>query len=327
MNNPPFPGIDRALALRLLRAMYLARGFEERVERCFAQGLIHGTVHLGIGEEGTAAGTCLALEPEDHIFVSHRGHCAALCKGVDPRRMMAELFGRETGACRGRGGSMHICDPGAGVMGANGIVGASLPIACGSALARKLKGEAGCVTAAFFGDGAFNEGAVHEAMNLASVWSLPVLFVCVDNQYGVSTHISRAMKDTNLIKRAIPYGMSAAETDGNDVIAVYETVRAAREAAIKNSEPFLIVEHTYRTSGHSKSDTNRYRPPEEIAGWLQRAPVTRLCETLLAGGMASPGELAAIEAEAAAVIDEAVRFALDSPFPEPRDIAGEVYAS
>ena len=318
--------IDKELALKLLEYMHLARKFEEGVQYYFSLGMIHGTTHLGIGEEGTGAGTCLALEEHDHMYATHRGHCAALCKGININGMMAEIFAKETGVCKGRGGSMHIADRDVGVMGANGILGPALPLACGSAFASKRRGEKDCVTAAFFGDGAFNEGAVHEAMNLAAAWDLPLLFVCTNNLYGMSTHISKVMKDTDLTKRAIAYGMKAVEVDGNDVLAVYETVREAREYAIKNSAPILIVENTYRTSGHSKSDGNLYRTKAEINEWKEKAPIPRLCATLLKEGVCTQEELDEIDAKTTKVIEDAVQFAIDSPYPKMEDIYEDVYA-
>ena len=325
-NEAAVAGVDRDTALKLLRYMHLARKFEEAVQHYFSLGMIHGTTHLGIGEEATGAGTCLALEERDSMYATHRGHCAALCKGIDIKAMMAEIFARETGVCRGRGGSMHIADRSVGVMGANGIVGPALPLACGSAFANVRRGRTDVVTAAFFGDGAANEGAVHEAMNLASAWNLPIIFVCINNTYGMSTHISKVMKDTDLTKRAIPYGMKALEVDGNDVLAVYETVREARRHVLGRREPILVVEHTYRTSGHSKSDGNLYRSKEEINAWKAKAPIPRLCERLLEEGAATREELDAIDAETTRVIDEAVKYALDCPAPTLDDIRNDVYA-
>jgi len=318
--------IDKELALKLLRYMYLARKFEEAVQHYFALGMIHGTTHLGIGEEGTGAGTCLALEPQDHMYATHRGHCAALCKGIDIKGMMAEVFAKSTGVCKGRGGSMHIADKSVGVMGANGIVGPALPLACGSAFACKQRGEKNRVTAAFFGDGAANEGAVHEAMNLASAWGLSVIFVCTNNQYGMSTHISKAMKEIDITKRAAGYGMKAVEVDGNNVLAVYETVRNARKYVLETSEPIMVVEHTYRTSGHSKSDGNLYRNKEEINKWKAKAPIPVLCRTLLEKGVCAQEELDAVDSETTRTIDEAVRYAIDSPYPKLEEIYDDVYA-
>ena len=317
--------MDKQTALLLLEKMMLSRKFEESVQYYFSLGMIHGTTHLGIGEEATAAGTCLALHPGDDMFATHRGHSAAICKGVDVRRMMAEIFGRETGVCRGRGGSMHIADRDVGALGSNGIVGPSVALACGAAFAHKYRGEE-AVSAAFFGDGATNEGIFHESMNLASVWGLPVLFVCTNNLYGMSTHISRAMKNTEIADRAKPYLMKSFTVDGNDAEAVFDTVTEARDYAVSSCEPVLIVENTYRISGHSKSDGNQYRTKEEIQRWKQRDPVRLHREKLLARGIATEEEISLVDRQTTEEIEKAVRFAIESPYPKVEDIYEDVYA-
>lgn len=317
--------IDKELALKLLKYMHLSRKFEEKVQYYFSLGMIHGTTHLSIGEEGAAAGSCLALEEADKVFASHRGHSHAISKGIDINKMMAEIFAKETGVCKGRGGSMHIADKDKGVMGANGILGPSLPLACGVAFAQKRRKE-DAISVAFFGDGASNEGAFHEAMNLAAVWNLPVLFVCVNNTYGMSTHISKAMKDTDIAKRAIPYDMRAIDVDGNDVLAVYEAVKDARKYIVDGNGPVLLVEHTYRTSGHSKSDGNLYRTKEEINEWKEKAPIIRWTARLLEEKVCTQEELDAVDAETTKIIDDAVKYALDSPYPKVEDVYNDVYA-
>lgn len=317
--------IDKQLALMLLENMQKARKFEEKVQYYFSLGMIHGTTHLSIGEEGAAAGTCAALEVQDDMFATHRGHSQAVCKGIDINKMMAEIFARETGVCKGKGGSMHIADKDKGVLGANGILGPSLPLACGAAFAHKRLKE-NKVALAFFGDGASNEGAFHEAMNLASVWGLPVLFICTNNTYGMSTHISKVMKDIEIEHRAIPYKMKATTVDGNDVLKVYETVKEARKFVYENSEPMLIVENTYRISGHSKSDGNLYRTKEEIASWKEKCPIKRLKETLLAEGIATQEELDAVDVKTTKIVDDAVEYALNSPYPKLEDVYNDVYA-
>jgi pyruvate dehydrogenase E1 component alpha subunit len=317
--------VDKQLARGLLEKMMLSRKFEEQVQYYFSLGMIHGTTHLGIGEEATAAGTCLALTKDDDMFATHRGHSAAICKGIDIRRMMAEIFGKSTGVCKGRGGSMHIADKDKGVLGANGIVGPSMALACGAAFAHKRRGEK-AVALAFFGDGATNEGIFHESMNLASVWNLPVLFVCTNNLYGMSTHISKVMKDTELEHRAIPYKMKSVTVDGNDAAAVYETVRKAREYALKNSEPVFIVENTYRISGHSKSDGNQYRSKEEIAYWKQLDPIKLFEKYMIDRGFATTKEIEEMDKACTAALEEAVKFAIESPYPKLEDIYEDVYA-
>lgn len=317
--------MDKKLASELLEKMMLSRKFEESVQYYFSLGMIHGTTHLGIGEEATAAGTCLALHEGDDMFATHRGHSAAICKGININGMMAEIFGKATGVCKGHGGSMHIADKDVGVLGANGIVGPSMALACGAAFAHKRRHEE-AVALAFFGDGATNEGIFHESLNLASVWKLPVLFVCTNNLYGMSTHISKVMRDTNIADRAIPYAMKAYTVDGNDAEAVYETVTEARNYSLSEEEPVLIVENTYRISGHSKSDGNQYRTKEEINSWKQRDPIRLHEEKILKEGLLTEDMISEIDRKTTEVIEEAVRFAIDSPYPKVEDIYEDVYA-
>lgn len=317
--------MDKQLAAALLEKMMLSRKFEENVQYYFSLGMIHGTTHLGIGEEATTTGTCLALKKEDDMFATHRGHGAAIAKGIDLNSMMAEMFGKVTGVCKGRGGSMHIADRDVGVLGANGIVGPSMALACGAAFAHKRRGE-DAVALAFFGDGATNEGIFHEALNLASVWALPVLFVCTNNQYGMSTHISKVMKDTDITHRAIPYAMKSMSVDGNDAEAVYNTVSEARAYVRAKSEPVLIVENTYRISGHSKSDGNLYRTKEEIQYWKQLDPIELHRKKVLERGLLSEAEIRAIDASTTEIIERAVKYAIESPYPKVEDIYEDVYA-
>ncbi|MDO4619624.1 MAG: thiamine pyrophosphate-dependent dehydrogenase E1 component subunit alpha, partial [Lachnospiraceae bacterium] len=229
------------------------------------------------------------------------------------------------GVCKGRGGSMHIADKDMGVLGSNGIVGPSVALATGAALAHKKRGE-DAVALAFFGDGATNEGIFHESMNLASVWGLPVLFTCTNNTYGMSTHISRAMKNTNIADRAIPYSMKSYTVDGNDAEAVYNTVTEARAYAASRMEPVLIVENTYRISGHSKSDGNLYRTKEEIAYWKQLDPIVLHKEKMLQRGLADQKELDELDRKTTKIIDDAVQFAIASPYPKVENIYDDVYA-
>lgn len=317
--------IDKDLAFKLLKTMEIGRKFEEKVQYYFSLGMIHGTTHLGIGEEATATGTCGALEKLDDMYATHRGHNSAIAKGIDVNGMMAEIFGRAAGVCKGRGGSMHIADKDCGVLGANGILGPSLALACGAAFAHKRRKE-NKVALAFFGDGATNEGAFHEAMNLASIWGLPVLFVCTNNTYGMSTPIAKVMKNTNIEDRALPFKMKSYTVDGNDVLAVYNVVKEARQYAHENNEPVFIVENTYRISGHSKSDGNLYRTKEEIASWKAKCPIKRLEKTLLDEGIATQEELDEIDTETTKIIDDAVKYGLDCPYPKVEDIYNDVYA-
>lgn len=313
------------LARTLLTRMELARRFEENVQYYFSLGMIHGTTHLGIGEEATSTGTCTALDEKDVVFATHRGHGAAIGKGVDVKLMMAEIFGKSTGLCKGHGGSMHLCDPGKGLLGTNGIVGPSTALATGAALAFKKRGDKQ-IAAAFFGDGATNEGIFYESLNLASIWHLPVLFVCTDNQYGMSTHKDRVMTDPVIAHRAVPFGIPTETVDGNDVMAVYDAVRRARNFILENNGPFMLIEETYRISGHSKSDGNLYRSKEEIRKWKEKDPIELFKAKALKEGLLTEDEIKAVDEETKAALDEAVRFAIDSPYPSKEEIANDVYA-
>ena len=318
---------DKAFLEDVMRNLMLARKFEEQVFDLFGQGKVHGTTHLGIGEEATGVGTIFALEPQDYALVTHRGHGQVLAKGSPPRDMMAEILGREPGVNKGRGGSMHLSDIRHNTLGMDGVLGQSCPIACGIGLSFKMRGEKDRVVVVFFGDGSMNQGAVHEAFNLAATWELPVLFVCTNNWYGMSTPLSKVVNDMDLTKRGYPYGIKSYEVDGNDVLATYQTVCEAREYIIREQKPAFVVEHTYRTSGHSKSDGNQYRTKEEIAEWKAKNPVIRFSEVLLANGF-TQAEIDAIDAETTGVIDEAVVYAESCPNPvaTPADLEIEAYA-
>ncbi len=316
---------NKELVLGLYKKMLLCRKFEENVQYYFSLGMIHGTTHLSIGEEGTAAGTCSALEETDQIFVTHRGHSDVICKGIDINKMMAEIFAKETGICHGKGGSMHIADLEKGIMGANGIVGGGIPLSLGNAFANKhFKNNK--VTVCFFGDGATNEGAFHESMNLASVWNLPIIFVCVNNTYGMSTHISKVMKITDIEKRGEAYGIPSVSVDGNDCLKVYETVKKAREYVASGKGPILVVENTYRISGHSKSDGNLYRTKDEINEWKERCPIRFLKSKIIESKVATKEDLKLLDDEASQIIDDAVEFALKSPLPNVADIYNGLYS-
>jgi pyruvate dehydrogenase E1 component alpha subunit len=272
-------------------------------------------------------GSVFALAPQDCILSTHRGHGQVLAKGVSVKDMMAEMLGKEAGTNRGRGGSMHIADVGLNALGVGGVIGAGCPIACGVALSFKLRGEKDRIAAVFFGDGASNEGAVHEAMNLAAAWRLPLLFICTNNGYGMSTPLEKAVNDVDLTKRGYPYGMRSAEADGNDVLAVYTAVAATRAYIVEEERPALIVEHTYRTSGHSKSDGNLYRTEEEIAYWQSNNPVARFAKVLRDSGF-SEADIAAIDERTTAAIAEAAAYAEACPYPSasPRELEAEVYS-
>ena len=320
----PFRALGRERLGRMYLQMLQTRAFEEKVAYFFSRGMIHGTTHLYIGEEGTAIGAIAALAPEDLITSTHRGHGHTIAKGIDLNEMMAELFGRRTGSCKGKGGSMHIADLSKGNLGANGVVGGGIPIAVGAALPiHMLKQDR--VVVCFFGDGAMNEGTFHESVNLASVWTLPVIFVCENNQYGMSMSVKRSTHVADLADRARAYGIPGKRVDGNDVMAVYEAVREAKAHA-RTDGPSLIVAETYRYQGHSKSDANKYRTKEEIAEWRTKDPIPRFRKLLSDGGAFSDAELDGFEATARDQIEEAVRFATASPEPEVEDLLTDVYA-
>ena len=315
---------DKKLLQDLLEGMLLTRKFEEKVQWLFAQGLVHGTAHLGVGEEATGIGTTYALSEEDYMLATHRGHGQAIGKGCSLNNMMAEILSKDAGQCRGRGGSMHIADFDRGILGANGIVGGNAPLACGAALTCKRKGLKR-ICMAFTGDGSMNEGAVMESLNLAAAWQLPVVFAVINNTYGMSTSLSKASFDTDLSKRAIPFGMRCYEVDGNDVLAVYETARQAREYVL-TGKPAMIIQHTYRISGHSKSDGNLYRSKEEIAMWKEKCPIKRYRKELLERGCFTEDELALIDQRTTELVEAAVEFAKASPEPTIDTVLNNVYA-
>jgi acetoin:2,6-dichlorophenolindophenol oxidoreductase subunit alpha len=312
-------------ALKLaLRRMHLVRRFEEEAEASYMRGLIHGTMHLSIGQEASAVGITLPLTASDYITSTHRGHGHCIGKGADPKRMFAEFFGKEEGYCRGRGGSMHIADPKAGNLGANGIVAGGIPIAVGAALAIKRQGRKD-VAVSFFGDGASNEGAFHEALNMAAIWKLPVIFVCENNKYGMSVSTERSMAVKNVADRAPAYAMPCVIVDGNDFSAVAEAAILAVERARQGDGPTLIECKTYRTRGHSRSDRNRYRSKEEIDEWIARDPIPRLQSDLIAYGIASAEDCEAIAADVEAEIADALIFAAAGTSPAISTLLENVY--
>ena len=315
-------------ARQALETMWTARRFEEAVDQLFARGLMHGTMHLSIGQEASATGTCLALRPDDLITSTHRGHSHCVAKGADLTRMMAELLAKDSGYCRGRGGSMHIADVATGNLGANGIVGGGIPIAVGAALAQQLTGS-GKVVVSFFGDGAANEGAFHEAVNLAAVWALPVVFVCENNHYGMSMAADEAFAIENIATRARGYGIPGVTVDGNDVQDVFDAVSVAAERARAGRGPTLVENVTYRWKGHSKSDKNLYRTREEIAAWQERDPITRFEECVRKAGSLTDEEIAAARKAATEAVRSAIRTAnAAEPAPVDRDLLLDaVYAA
>lgn len=326
MLNRPY-AIDQYSAEQLkgaFKKMHLIRKFEEGAEDSYMRGLIHGTMHLSIGQEASAVGSCMSLTDQDKITSTHRGHGHCIAKGAELGRMFAEFFGKETGYCKGRGGSMHIADPSRGNLGANGIVGGGLPIAVGTALSARCLG-AGAITVCFFGDGANNEGAFHEALNMARIWTLPVVFVCENNKYGMSTSTARSTAVRHIAERAVAYDMPGVTVDGNDFSAVTEAVDGAVRRARNGEGPSLVENLTYRWRGHSKSDRNRYRTREEIAEWQTRDPIAAMARMLLDHKIASEIEIAAIEADAARLIEDAIKFAAEGAAPRIEELTRDVY--
>ena len=316
--------IEKERALLIYRNMNRIRSFEQKALSLFEANKLRGSVHLYIGEEAVAATVCSNLRDEDYIASTHRGHGHCIAKGARLDRAMAELMGKATGYCKGRSGSMHIADFSKGNLGANAIVGGGIPIAVGAGLASKLQNN-GRVSVSFFGDGASNEGTFHESLNLASVWKLPVIFVCENNMYGISvpTWQSTSVKDISV--RGMGYNMPGITVDGNDVEAIDAAFKQAYDRAIAGEGPTLIECKTYRWLGHWTGDPQVYRAREEVEEWKQKCPIKRYREQLLAQGLATAEELDAIEQAAVKEADEAAEFAINSPEPDPETLLDDVF--
>lgn len=311
--------------IEMLRKMYLIRAFEEMAENLYGLGKIHGTMHLSIGMEASAMGAVAALDEGDFILSTHRGHGHCIAKGVDLNRMMAEFIGKETGYCRGRGGSMHIADIESGILGANGVVGGGIPLSVGVGLSIKMQ-KLDKVVLCFFGEGAANIGPFHESLNMAAIWSLPIIFVCENNQYAMSFAFQKAFAIEKISDRAPGYGMPGTTVDGNDVMAVYAAVKEAVERARAGDGPTLVENLTYRWRGHSRSDINRYRSKEEIEAWKEKCPIEHFRASLMGEGVLSEEEADTLEKDAYARIEAAVEFAEESPEPDLSTIEEGVYA-
>lgn len=319
------PALDTDTATSALRTMWRIRRFEEAVDDLFGRGLMHGTMHLSIGQEAVPTGACLALNRDDYITSTHRGHGHCIAKGADLTRMMAELLAKETGYCKGRGGSMHIADPATGNLGANGIVAGGVPIAVGAALAVKLRGGPQ-VAVCFHGDGAMGEGAWHEGVVLAAMWDLPVVFLCENNKYGMSMNAERAFKLEHLADRARGYGIPGVTVDGNDVAAVHAVVAAAVDRARAGGGPTLVEAVTYRWKGHSKSDKNLYRTKEEIEQWRGKDPILAFEKRVVEAGTLAEADLEGLRTAVRDELRAAVRTANAAPDPSPEDLLAAVYA-
>jgi pyruvate dehydrogenase E1 component alpha subunit len=309
----------------MLQRMCEIRYFEEKAEDLYIRGLVHGTMHLSIGQEAGSVGSIATLRPEDLIIHHHRGHGHTIAKGANLTIMMAEFLGRETGYCRGRGGSMHIADIAGGNLGATGVVGGGIPTAVGIALALQMH-RSNQILLSYFGDGATNEGEFHESLNMASTWKLPVVFICDNNQYGMSMHMSKVMNVEKISTRAASYGIPGKTVDGNDVLAVYEAVLEADERARSGEGPSLVDLLSYRWRGHSKSDRNLYRTAQEIDDWKHKCPIKRFKKVLVDAALYTSEEVEAFDQAAKTAVDRAAEEALTFPEPSPENMEDEVYA-
>ncbi|NLC73269.1 MAG: thiamine pyrophosphate-dependent dehydrogenase E1 component subunit alpha [Ruminococcaceae bacterium] len=318
-----------AIAKDLMRDLYkqmrLIREFESAAQRLFASGKIPGFVHLYIGEEAIAPAVCACLTDEDYITSTHRGHGHVLAKGADIKLMMAELFGKATGYCKGKGGSMHIADRDKGILGANGIVGAGHCISCGAGLSIKVKGtDQVCVC--FFGDGSTNQGTFHESLNMASIWKLPIVFVCENNHYGISMSQDRHQAIKDIADRGASYNIPGISVDGNDPLAVYEAASEAVRRAREGKGPTLLECKTYRQRGHFEGDPGTYKPKEEQAGWLSKDPLPLFAAFLVENNVLTQDEIKAIDDSALAEIEAAIEFADAQPIPEVESAVVDVYS-
>jgi len=318
--------MSETLFYDMYRKMVLIRAFEEQTRELYMKNMMRGATHMYIGEEAIAVGVCAALNKEDTITSTHRGHGHCLAKGGDPKLMMAELLGRATGYCKGKGGSMHIADLDLGILGANGIVGGGVGIAAGAAFAAKYRND-GKVSVCFFGDGAMNQGNFFETANMAGLWKLPLIYVCERNRFAEFSYTDRYFSDPDLTKRAIPFGFPGIEVDGNDVLAVYGVTKEAVVRARRGEGPTLIVANTYRIMGHTIGDPLTYRIKGEAEQWQDPAhdPILRFRNYLLDHQIFSESQLEEMEAELHKEIASAVQFALESPQPEVQILWDDVY--
>ena len=314
----------QSLRKEMLAEMILIREFESRVQELFADNELPGFVHLAIGQEAVATGACAPLDKDDYITSTHRGHGHSIAKGLEPDRMMAELFGKETGYCNGKSGSMHIADVDQGMLGANGIVGAGPSLAIGAGFTiEQNEGDEVCIS--FFGEGAMAEGQVHEAMNMAGVKDLPVVFVCENNQYGEMTPAEEQHHVEAFEQRGEMYGMPSEEVDGMDADAVYEAVTDGVDRARNGKGPSFVVCDTYRYRGHYEGDQGEYRDEDELEHWRSKDPISTLSDRLIEESLVNEDDVEQMEADAEAEIDEAVEFARESDMPDPETAFEDVY--
>ena len=316
--------IEKKRLVGIYRTMLTIRRFEEKALELFEANLLRGSVHLYIGEEAIAATICSLLQETDYITSTHRGHGHCIAKGADVGRTLAELMGRETGYCKGRGGSMHIADTTKGNLGANAIVGAGIPIATGAALSSVLRAS-GQVAVSFFGDGASNQGVFHEALNLGALWKLPPVYVCENNGFGISVAVGKSTSVADISQRAAAYGIPGVTVDGNDVFAIDRAARTAIERARAGDGPTLIECKTYRWKGHWTGDPEVYRTRNEVEAWKNKCPIKRLEAHLVKEKLMSEDEMKQVAVEVGALIDGAERFARESPEPDTSRVLDDVY--
>jgi acetoin:2,6-dichlorophenolindophenol oxidoreductase subunit alpha len=318
--------LDATERLGMYRRMVMCRRFEERVYYLFLEGRLPGTIHQSQGQEATAVGVCSTLQPNDMITSTHRPHSHAVARGVSIDSLMAELFAKTSGCCRGKGGSMHFGDRDAGMLPAIAIVGGGIPLAAGYALAFQYLKQPNIV-ACFFGDGATNIGTFHEAVNMAAIWNLPVVFVCENNRYAASTAVEKVMKVKHVAERAPAYGIPGETVDGNDVDEVYRRMMVARRRALEGEGPTLLELETYRFAGHSRSDPGHYRTQEEVALWKTRDPIALYESKLSVDGILNSEMIEAIAAETESALDRAVGLAEQGENPMPEDCLTDVFAN
>jgi pyruvate dehydrogenase E1 component alpha subunit len=319
--------LDQNLLLKMYRGMVTIRGFEEKAIELFEHNLIRGNIHPCIGQEAVSVGVCSALRRDDYMVNTHRGHGNCIAKGGDLKLMMAELMGKSTGYCKGKGGSMHIADFEGGNLGANGIVGGGIPIAVGAGISIQNRGS-NQVVACFFGDGATNQGTFHESLNLAAIWKLPVIFVCENNQYALSTQIRDAISISRISDRATAYGIAGMSIDGNDIVEVDSKTNEAVQRARAGEGPTLLDCVTYRFFGHFTGDPGRgiaYRTKEEMDQWLNRCPIKRFRERLIGEKILTDEVEKTIKENVKASIEEAVQFAKESPLPSPEEATQDLF--
>jgi pyruvate dehydrogenase E1 component alpha subunit len=317
--------IEKEKLIEMYRKMLEIRYFEEKVFELYGQNLVPGTIHLYAGQEAVAVGVCSALRKDDYITSTHRGHGHCIAKGAQLEKTMAEILGKRTGYCKGKGGSMHIADFSINMLGATAVVGAGIPIAVGAALSAKLR-KTGQVVACFFGEGASNQGTFHEGINLAAIWMLPVIFVCENNLYAMGTRQSRVMLVENVADRASAYGIPGVVVDGNDVIKVYQAANEAVKRAREGKGPTLLECKTYRHKGHSRFDPATYRPKEEVEKWLKEDPIIRFQAKLLEMNVLTQSEMEKMRLDVNVYVENAVKFAMESPYPSPEEALEDVYA-